>query len=96
MRPSDTSGAGTPATTTKTASAAAVLIGKPLDSLTAAERWKYAGAWIALELYTPQSMPLRVIASVGASAAECITALRAQGLDPTRFEYLPLVQPYQP
>lgn len=72
------------------------LVGKPIEGLAAAVRWKYAGLWVALELYTPRSMPLRVIAAVGASAAACIAGLRSRGLDPARFEYQPLVQPYQP
>jgi hypothetical protein len=74
----------------------AELMGKPFDGLTAAERWKHAGVWVALELYTPQSMPLRQIAAAGASAEECMAQLSALGLDPTRFEFLPLSQPYQP
>jgi hypothetical protein len=71
-------------------------MGKPIEGLTAAERWKYAGIWVALELYTPQSMPLREIVAAGGSAAECVTQLSARGLDPTRFEFVPLAQPYQP
>jgi hypothetical protein len=74
----------------------AALIGKPIDGLTAADRWKYAGVWVAVELYTPQSMPLRQIAAVGASAEECMAELSASGLDPTHFEFVPLAQPYQP
>jgi hypothetical protein len=72
------------------------LTGKPIDGLTAAERWKNAGVWVAIELYTPQSMPLRQIAATGASAEECMAELSARGLDPTRFEFVPLAQPYQP
>jgi len=78
-----------------TASTAA-LLGKPIDGLTAAERWKNAGVWVAIELYTPQSMPLRQIAAAGASAEECLAELSGRGLDPTRFEFVPLGQPYQP
>ena len=71
-------------------------MGKPIDGLTAAERWRHAGVWVAVELYTPQSMPLRQIAAAGASPEECLAELSARGLDPSRFELVPLAQPYQP
>lgn len=71
-----------------------VLVGKPVDGFSLADQWRYAGVWVALELYTPQTLPVRLIAAAGASASECIAELRSQGLDPERFEYRPLVQPY--
>jgi hypothetical protein len=70
------------------------LLGKPVDGFTLADQWRYAGVWVALELYTPQTLPVRLIAAAGASASECIAALRAKGMDPERFEYRPLAQPY--
>ena len=74
---------------------AAKLIGKPLDGLSLADRWKFSGIWVALEIYTPQTMPLRMIEAVGGSAAECIQQLTSRGLDPARFEFTPLPQPYE-
>lgn len=71
-----------------------LLVGKPVDGFTLADQWRYAGVWVALELYTPQTLPMRLIAAAGASAGECIAQLRKQGLDPERFEYRPLAQPY--
>ncbi len=70
------------------------LIGKPVDGFTLADQWRFAGVWIALELYTPQTLPMRLIAAAGTSASECIAQLREQGLEPERFEYRPLAQPY--
>ena len=70
------------------------LIGKPVDGFTLADQWRYSGIWVALELYTPQTLPMRVIAAAGASASECMAQLRDHGLDPAQYEYRPLVQPY--
>lgn len=72
------------------------LIGRPVDSLTLAERWKLAGKWIALELYTPQTLPLRNIEAIGDTAQECVAVLQQRGLDPEHYEFQPLPQPYQP
>ncbi len=71
------------------------LIGRPIDGLSLADRWKFSGVWVALEIYTPQTLPLRLIEAVGGSAAECIQHLISRGLDATRFEFIPLPQPYQ-
>jgi hypothetical protein len=71
------------------------LIGQPIDGLSLADRWKFSGVWVALEVYTPQKMPLRMIEAVGGSAAECIRHLISRGLDASRFEFIPLPQPYE-
>lgn len=71
-----------------------LLIGRPLDSLSIDERKAAAGYYAALEIYTPQTLPLRRIEAVGPSAAECIAQLRARGLDPTRFEFVRLKPAY--
>jgi hypothetical protein len=71
------------------------LIGRPLDGLTLAERLDHMGRWVALELYTPQTLPLRNIDAEGADARDCIRQLVARGLDPTRYEYILLRSPYQ-
>jgi hypothetical protein len=71
-------------------------IGRPLDSLTLKERWQFAGYWVALELYSPERLPLRTIEALAPSAKECAEQLQARGLDPARFEFSALSQPYVP
>ncbi len=66
---------------------AQALIGRSPDSLSILERANLAGRWIAIEIYSPETLPLRLIAAVGSSAADCAAQLQAQSLDPTRFEY---------
>ena len=69
---------------------------RPLDSLSLEERWRLSGSWIALELYTPKTVPLRVIQALGTSAADCAKQLSARGLNSAEFEFEPLAQPYRP
>lgn len=71
------------------------LIGKPVDGLSLADRWKFSGVWVALEVYNPQTQPLRIIEAAGGSAQQCIQQLISRGLDATRFEFIPLAQPYE-
>ena len=71
------------------------LIGQPMDGLSLADRWKFSGVWVALEVYTPQRLPLRTIEAVGGSASECIQQIVSRGLDANRFEFIPLPQPYE-
>ncbi len=67
------------------------LLGESPDRLTLPERREYAGRWMALEIYTPETLPLRRIEAFAPSARECVVALQARGLDPSRYEYLPVV-----
>ncbi len=69
-------------------------IGHPVDSLPLRERVKLNGKWIALEIYTPETLPLRLIEAVGVSTAECVTQLRNRGLDPSRYEFTLITPPY--
>jgi hypothetical protein len=69
-------------------------VGRPIDALTLAERLDHSGRWVALEVYTPQTLPLRTIQAEGSSASECAAELSLHGLDPARFEYLLLKPPY--
>ena len=71
-------------------------IGKSLDGLLLADRCRMSGYWIATELYSPQRLPLRIIEAAGKDARECIEQLRRRGLDPGRFEYEAVPQPYPP
>ena len=66
------------------------LLGESPDRLTLPERETYAGWWIALEFYTPETLPLRVIEAMGCSSQECIEILRKRGLNPAQFEYIPV------
>jgi hypothetical protein len=49
-----------------------------------------AGKWVALEIYTPKTTPERRIEAIGNSPLSCIQQLRERGLDPARFEFVPL------
>jgi hypothetical protein len=70
------------------------VIGRSPDSLTLEERLALAGKYIALEIYSPATTPLRRIEAIGNSAGECIAQLDSRGLDPTQFEFSPLPPPY--
>ena len=62
-------------------------IGRSPDELTIQERRSWAGLWIALEVYSPATLPLRLIQAIGESPADCTAALQARGLDPANFEF---------
>ncbi|HUO31143.1 MAG TPA: hypothetical protein VMU80_18105 [Bryobacteraceae bacterium] len=69
-------------------------IGRSPDRLSLAERHALAGKCIALEIYTPDALPLRRIEAIGDNVAECIRQLTARGLDPMHFEFSILAPPY--
>jgi hypothetical protein len=64
------------------------LIGRALDRLTNREITRLAGQWVALEIYTPATLPLRRIEALGPSSEDCISQLAARALDPRRFEFV--------
>lgn len=70
------------------------VIGRSPESLTLEERLDFAGKFIALEIYSPATLPLKRIEAIGGSAAACIDQLQARGLDPTQFEFSRLPHPY--
>ena len=70
------------------------LVGRPIDGLTLAERLDHVGRWVALEIYSPQTLPLRQIAAEGSTAAECATQLAERGLNPAKYEFQMLKRPY--
>jgi len=72
---------------TATRKDASQAIGRSPDQLTLTERARFAGMFIALEIYTPESIPLRRIEAIGDSIDDCVRTLKARGLDPLRFEY---------
>ena len=65
-------------------------IGRSPDRLTLEERALLLGKYIALEIYSPDTLPLRRIEAIGDSLSECIRMLQSRGLDPTRFEFTQL------
>ena len=69
-------------------------LGRNPDRLTLAERQALAGKYIALEIYSPETIPLRRIEAIGDSVGECIRTLQSRGLDATRFEFVRLTPPY--
>ena len=69
-------------------------IGHAPEDLNLEERLALAGKTIALEIYSPATLPLRRIEAIGDSAAECVAQLRSRGLDPENFEFTRLPRPY--
>ena len=67
--------------------ASTTFIGQFPDRLSIADRKLLAGKWYALELYNTKDIPVRRIEAVGASPADCVSQLRARGLDPLKFEF---------
>lgn len=80
----------------KTADDLAQFVGRPFEGLSLAERWLLAGCWIATERYSPERLPLRIMEAVAPSAAACIEQLKVRGLDPARYEFQAMEQPYRP
>ena len=70
------------------------LVGRSPERLTPIERTRLAGRWVALEIYTPQTLPERRIVALGTSAADCVKQLADRGLDPRNFEYVMLFPPW--
>ena len=69
-------------------------IGRSPDRLSLGERRALTGKYIALEIYTPDALPLRRIEAIGDSMEECARQLAARGLDAMRFEFTRLAPAY--
>jgi hypothetical protein len=69
-------------------------IGRNPDRLTLEERMTLAGKFVALEVYSPDTLPLRRIEAIGNSMEDCVRMLQSRGLDPRKFEYSILAWPY--
>ena len=69
-------------------------IGRAPEDLSIQERTELTGKYIALEIYTPDALPLRRIEAIGDSVEECVRMLRSRGLDPLRFEYIRVAPSY--
>jgi hypothetical protein len=70
------------------------VIGRNPDQLTLEERTALAGKYVAMEIYTPEDLPLRRIEAIGDSLSDCVRMLKQRGLDPLRFEFTRLAWPY--
>jgi hypothetical protein len=79
---------------TATAKESEQAIGRSPDLLSLEERLRLAGKYVALEFYTPETLPLRRIEAIGDSLEACVRMLKARGLDPANFEYSRLPRPY--
>jgi hypothetical protein len=69
-------------------------LGRNPDQLNLEERAALAGKFIALEIYTPDALPLRRIEAIGDSIEQCVKMLQDRGLDPRKFEYSRLAPAY--
>jgi hypothetical protein len=77
-----------------TAQASDRALGRSPDELSLDERVHLTGKYIAMEMYTPQALPMRRIEAIGDSLGECVRMLKARGLDPALFEFSRLPAPY--
>jgi hypothetical protein len=69
-------------------------IGRSPERLTLEERLALTGKFIALEVYTPEALPLRRIEAIGDSIEDCARQLVQRGHDPMLFEFSRLEPPY--
>ncbi len=69
-------------------------IGRAPDRLTLEEQLALTGKFIALEIYTPDVLPLRRIEAIGDSVDDCVRQLIQRGHEPARFEFSRLEPPY--
>jgi len=70
------------------------ILGRSPERLTLEEQQALAGKFIAMEIYSPETLPLRRIEAIGDSVEECIKQLAARGLDAKKFEFSRLKAPW--
>ena len=70
------------------------ILGRAPERLTLEEMHALAGKFIALEVYSPETLPSRRIEALGDSVDDCVGQLIARGLDPKRFEFTRLKQAF--
>jgi hypothetical protein len=46
-------------------------------------------------MYSPETLPLRIMDAIGRDPLQCIRQLQHRGLDPTEFHYEQLAEPYE-
>ena len=68
-------------------------VGAFVDSLSLAERRELAGKWVAYEIYTPKTAPLRRIEAISDTQSGCMRQLVDLGLDVRRYELVVLAPP---
>ena len=68
-------------------------IGRAPDQLSIEERTELTGKYIALEIYTPDALPLRRIEAIGDSVEECVRMLKAPWLGPHALRVQPASRP---
>jgi len=69
-------------------------IGRSPDQLSLDERRALTGKHIALEVYSPATLPEKRIEAIGDSLDACVRMLKSRGLDPMHFEFSRLPAPY--
>jgi len=69
-------------------------IGRAPERLTLEERLALIGKFVALEIYTPDALPLRRIEAIGDSVEQCLQQLIQRKHDPAHFEFSRLEPPY--
>lgn len=69
------------------------LLGHSPDNLPLPLLLAHTGTWIALPLYTPANLALRLIAAAAPSRQECLAQILSAGLNPADFEFHPLPDP---
>ena len=69
-------------------------IGRAPEWLSLDEQRALSGCWIALEIYSPRTTPLRRIEALGNSVEDCRKLLEQRGLDPREFEFVMLRRPF--
>ena len=77
-----------------TANATERALGRSPDQLSLDERIQLTGKYIAMEIYSPKTLPIRRIEAIGGSIGECLRMLKARGLDASQFEFTRLPPPY--
>ncbi|MBK5291403.1 MAG: hypothetical protein JJE04_23740 [Acidobacteriia bacterium] len=71
----------------RTANDLTQFIGREPERLNLEERTALAGKWVALEMYSPATLPARRIEAVGESPGGCIKQLNERGLDARVYEF---------
>ncbi len=69
-------------------------LGLSPDALPLKDRLALTGKLVAFEVYTPKTIPLRLMEAIGSSVEECVAGLQARGLDPRHFEFTRLPAPF--
>jgi hypothetical protein len=70
------------------------ILGRAPERLSLDEHHALAGKFIATEIYSPETLPLRRIEAIGDSVDDCIRQLTARGLDAKKFEFSRIKPPF--